>query len=78
MNKLKLAFITGATQGIGRATAISFAKAGWDLILLSRNIDKMEKLKLELSDTQTKISLVKCDLSNSNEIEYCVKKSIEK
>ena len=78
MNKLKLAFITGATQGIGRATAISFAKAGWDLILLSRNIDKMEKLKLELTNTQTKICLVKCDLSNSNEIESSIKKSIEK
>ena len=78
MNKLKLAFITGATKGIGRATAISFAKAGWDLILLSRNIDMMEKLKLELFNTQTKISLVKCDLSNPNEIESCVKKSILK
>ena len=64
LNKLKLAFITGATQGIGRATAISFAKAGWDLILLSRNIDKMEKLKLELTNTKTIISLVKCDLAN--------------
>ena len=35
LNKLKLAFITGATKGIGRSTAITFANAGWDLILLS-------------------------------------------
>ena len=33
LNKLKLAFITGATKGIGRSTAITFANAGWDLIL---------------------------------------------
>jgi len=45
---LKLAFITGATKGIGRSTAITFANAGWDLILLSRNMDLMEKLKSEL------------------------------
>jgi len=48
LNKLKLAFITGATKGIGRSTAITFANAGWDLILLSRNMDLMEKLKSEL------------------------------
>ena len=78
LNKLKLAFITGATKGIGRATAITFANAGWDLILLSRDIEMLEKLKLQLSNTKSKISLVKCDLSNSEEIEYSVKKSINK
>ena len=76
--KLKLAFITGATKGIGRSTAITFANAGWDLILLSRNIDKMENLKEELSKTQSRISLLKCDLSNSKEIELCVRESINK
>jgi len=78
MNKLKLAFITGATKGIGRSTAITFAQAGWDLILLSRNMDMMKKLKIELSNTRAKINLVKCDLSNPKEIEYCVRESIEK
>ena len=78
LNKLKLAFITGATKGIGRSTAVAFANSGWDLILLSRNIDMMEELKLELSNTQSKISLVKCDLSNSKEIDHCVKEAIEK
>ena len=78
LNKLKLAFITGATKGIGRSTAITFANAGWDLILLSRNMDLMEKLKSELSTTKSKISLVKCDLSNPLEIEHCVKGAIEK
>ena len=43
---MKLAFITGATKGIGRSTAITFANAGWDLILLSRNMVLMEKLKM--------------------------------
>ena len=50
--KVKLAFITGATKGIGRSTAITFANAGWDLILLSRDLEMMEKLKDELSDKQ--------------------------
>ena len=78
MNKLKLAFITGATKGIGRATAITFAEAGWDLILLSRNLNMLERLKVELSYTQSKIHLVKCDLSDTNQIENSVKESIKK
>ena len=78
LNKLKLAFITGATKGIGRSTAITFAKAGWDLILLSRNMDLLEKLKSELLTTKSKISLVKCDLANPIGIENCVGEAIEK
>ena len=75
---MKLAFITGATKGIGRSTAITFANAGWDLILLSRDLEMMEILRDELSDTQSKINLVKCDLSKENEIEKSVKESIKK
>jgi len=78
LNKLKLAFITGATKGIGSSTAITFANAGWDLILLARNMESMERLKSELLTTKSKISLVKCDLSNSLEIDNCVKEAIEK
>jgi len=75
---LKLAFITGATKGIGRSTAITFANAGWDLILLSRDLETMEELKNELSDTPSTINLVKCNLSNSYEIDNSVKESIKK
>ena len=75
---MKLAYITGATKGIGRSTAITFANAGWDLILLSRDLETMEKLKNELSDTSSTINLVKCNLSNSYEIDNSVKESIKK
>ena len=78
LNKLKLAFISGATKGIGRSTAITFANAGWDLILLSRKMDLLEKLKSELLTTKSKISLVKCDLSNPLGIDNCVGEAIEK
>ena len=74
---MKLAFITGASKGIGRSTAIAFANAGWDLILLSRDLEMMETLRDELSDTQSTINLVKCDLSNAYEIDNAVKESIK-
>ena len=77
-NKLKLAYITGASKGIGRSTAITFANAGWDLILLSRDLGMMEALKDQLSSTNSTINLVKCNLSNADEIEISIKESIKK
>ena len=69
---MKLAYITGATKGIGRATAVTFANAGWDLILLARDLEMLEMLRDELSDTGSTINLVKCNLSNANEIDNSI------
>ena len=66
---MKLALITGATKGIGRSTAKTFAKAGWNLILLARNIRKLEDLKNELSHYEIQINILACDLSKSEEVD---------
>ena len=52
---MKLALITGATKGIGRSTAQTFARAGWNLILLGRDIRNLQDLKNELSTTGVQI-----------------------
>ena len=65
---MKLALITGATKGIGRSTAKTFAKAGWDLILLARDLTSLEELRKELLITGSKIHIIKCDLSNPENI----------
>jgi short-subunit dehydrogenase len=48
--KDKVAIITGASSGIGLATAKLFAKQGAKLVLASRSKDKLEKLAEELGD----------------------------
>ena len=45
----KLAIITGATSGIGRATAEAFAELGIDLIICGRRVERLNELKEELS-----------------------------
>ena len=44
----KTAIITGATAGIGEATAIEFAKLGYSLILTGRRKERLQKLQSEL------------------------------
>lgn len=51
MNEKKVAFITGATSGIGKAIAYEFAKHGIDLILCGRRQERLNKIEKDLSST---------------------------
>ena len=48
MKKEKIAFITGASDGVGKAIAMNFAKSGFSIYLLSRSKQKLKKLKTEI------------------------------
>jgi NADP-dependent 3-hydroxy acid dehydrogenase YdfG len=69
----KIAFITGASSGIGMAIAKRFANEGINLILNARRLDRLEKLKLELeSENQIKILLCPFDIRHKSEIEKAI------
>jgi len=48
--KGKVVFITGASSGIGKATAYEFAKKDADLILGARRIERLEEIKKDIQD----------------------------
>ncbi len=60
---LSTVLITGASRGIGRATAKAFANSGWDLLLLARSEDDLEKLVEEIDNREVKVFYKSIDLS---------------
>jgi len=63
----KTAFITGATSGIGKATAEIFAKNKFNLILCGRREDRLVQLKKELSKI-TNVTTLHFDIRNKQEV----------
>ncbi len=62
------AVITGATKGIGRAIAIKFAQNGYDLVLVARGLNELEKLKQELTPYGNAVFTQAADCSVKEEV----------
>ena len=74
----KVALITGASRGIGRAIAQKFAKEGAHIAAVYCGSEqKALELKDEIEKNGGKINIYKCDVSNFSECENTVKKVIE-
>ena len=63
MTSTHRALITGASSGIGKATALAFAEAGIDLALVSRSRDKLEAVAQAIAHTGVKVVVYPLDLS---------------
>src|SRR5690606_6860278 len=68
----KTAFITGATSGIGMATAKLFARNGVKLILCGRREDRLKKLSEELS-ASTEVFTLNFDVRNKEGVFSAIK-----
>jgi retinol dehydrogenase-12 len=66
----KVFLVTGATEGIGKAAALNFAKRGAEIVLVGRNKEKSEKVLAELKSQSgnEKLSLLLGDMSSMLDI----------
>jgi NAD(P)-dependent dehydrogenase (short-subunit alcohol dehydrogenase family) len=74
----KVALITGGTSGIGRETAIQFAKAGAKVVIAGRRETEGKETVELLRAAGGQGLFVKADVSQAVEVETLVKKTIEK
>ena len=73
-----VAFITGASQGIGKATAFLFAKNGYDLIITARTKDKLEAVAEEIRTLGRQVLAITTDTSERSAVEALINLGIER
>src|SRR5689334_5728486 len=76
--KDKVALVTGASQGIGRDTALALAEAGAKVAVAARNEEKLTALVGEIEAAGGTALAVKMDVSNGEEVKAGFKQVLEK
>jgi len=65
----KVVLITGASSGIGKATAVKVADAGATVLLVARSVDKLEETKREIETGGGVAHIHRCDMSDTEDVE---------
>src|SRR5512136_1178478 len=80
MNQLKgkVALVTGASRGIGKAIAIALAEAGADVVVAARDAKALESLSQKISGLGVKVAAVPTDVTQEPQIVNLFNKTMEK
>jgi 3-oxoacyl-[acyl-carrier protein] reductase len=74
----KVALVTGASQGLGRETALALAAAGAKVAVAARNEEKLATLVQEITATGAEALAIKMDVANPEEVKAGFKQLLEK
>ncbi len=75
--KDRVALITGASQGIGRATALLFAERGARVVLAARSADKLAAVEVEIKQAGGESLAVTLDVSDEEQVKSGIKQALE-
>lgn len=76
--KGKVSLITGAAVGIGRASAVAFAKEGASVVLADILVEEGEEIAEQIRETGGETLFLRCDVSKSTEVEALVDTIVER
>ena len=74
----KVALVTGAAQGIGKAVALLLAQNGADIVVSDINLEKAEETAKEIEAMGRKAMAIKVDVANSGDVERMVQTILER
>ena len=74
----KVVVITGASSGIGEASAVEFAKNGANVILIGRRKEKLIEVENKISKYKVSTLVCVCDVSNKLQVQEMSKQVLEK
>lgn len=74
----QVAFVTGAAQGIGRAIAVSFAGAGYDVAIADLNIELAQETAAEVAQAGTEALVLECDVSRAEAVSAAVQATMKR
>ena len=70
--------VTGGGSGLGKAMTTYFLELGAQVVITSRNIEKLNNAKIELEEkTGGKVLAVQCDVRNYNEVEAVLEATLK-
>lgn len=78
MFKDKVVIVTGATSGIGRATAIKFAAQGASVVLVGRNASRGQEIEKEITAANGTAVFMQCDVSREDEAKRMIDATVRK
>ncbi|MBD2109538.1 glucose 1-dehydrogenase [Nodosilinea sp. FACHB-13] len=73
----KVAIVTGASSGIGRATAIAFGQAGATVVVVARRSDKGEETVQQIKAAQGEAMFIQADVTQASDLEAMVKQTVD-
>jgi NAD(P)-dependent dehydrogenase (short-subunit alcohol dehydrogenase family) len=74
----KVAFVTGAASGIGRAAAIAFAAEGARVAILDRTEDALKETEATVKDAGGEVLTIACDISLPEQVEAAVRQVVQR
>lgn len=75
--KNKIALVTGASRGIGKSIAQTFANAGADLAICARNENLLQKISKDIAVQGRRCLVLTTDVTNELDIQTAVKKTLD-
>jgi 3-oxoacyl-[acyl-carrier protein] reductase len=74
----KVAIVTGASRGIGRAIAVRFARAGANVVLAARSMSDLEQVAAEIEPLGRSVLAVKTDVTNEAEDQNLIDRTVDR